>query len=209
MVLSIRSWWVLGLEFENLNIMRDLPVLYHVVPALRSAPKNVHKYFVLLLTFLAYTAYHLSRWYTSPPTGVFIFFLVHFSKLISLVKNSHIFLISCSSQETNFYCEELSRLPGLRELNSGHPWWHLHILDQSGKALDTSLSLKTLPYLRLMASRPRRQRPTWACWTPPICSPTPSSCSSVDLLLRGWTCATSWAWGWYSGFKRYYSLDEQ
>ena len=143
------------------------------------------------------------------PTGVFIFFLVHFSKLISLVKNSHIFLISCSSQETDFHCEELSRLPGLRELNSGHPWWHLHILDQSGKALSTSLSLKTLLYLRLMASRPRRQRPTWACWTPPICSPTPSSCSSVDLLLRGWTCATSWAWGWYSGFKRYYSLDEQ
>ena len=172
--------------------MRDLPVLYHVVPALRSAPKNVHKYFVLLLTFLAYTAYHLSRWYTSPPTDVFTF--------------RH---LSCSFQETDFYCEELSRLPGLRELNSGHPWWHLHFLDQSGKALSTSLSLKTLLYLRLMASRPRRQRPTWACWTPPICSPTPSSCSSVDLLLRGWTCATSWAWGWYSGFKRYYSLDEQ
>jgi len=54
--------------------MRDLPVLYHVVPALRSAPKNVHKYFVLLLTFLAYTAYHLSR------------------KPISIVKNSHVFL---------------------------------------------------------------------------------------------------------------------
>ena len=74
--------------------MRDLPVLYHVVPALRSAPKNVHKYFVLLLTFLAYTAYHLSRWYTSPPTDVFTF--------------RH---LSCSFQETDFYCEELSYLP--------------------------------------------------------------------------------------------------
>ena len=42
--------------------MTDLPVLYHVVPALRTAPKNFHKYLVLLLTFLAYTSYHLSRY---------------------------------------------------------------------------------------------------------------------------------------------------
>jgi len=54
--------------------MPDLPVLYHVVPALRTAPKNFHKYLVLLLTFLAYTSYHLSR------------------KPISIVKNSHVFL---------------------------------------------------------------------------------------------------------------------
>jgi len=55
-------------------VMPDLPVLYHVVPALRTAPKNFHKYLVLLLTFLAYTSYHLSR------------------KPISIVKNSHAFL---------------------------------------------------------------------------------------------------------------------
>jgi len=54
--------------------MQDLPVLYHVVPALRTAPKTFHKYLVLLLTFLAYTSYHLSR------------------KPISIVKNSHAFL---------------------------------------------------------------------------------------------------------------------
>ena len=73
--------------------MPDLPVLYHVVPALRTAPKNFHKYLVLLLTFLAYTSYHLSRW---APVVVFFGILMNpvysFRKPISIVKNSHVFL---------------------------------------------------------------------------------------------------------------------
>ena len=76
---------------------------------------------------------------------------------------------------------------------------------------------------RLMGSLQSQQRPTWGCWTRPTFSPTHSSCSSAGdslhpryqyplppllfnccifpkgLWQSGWTCVTSWAWGWYSG----------
>ena len=94
-VMAINIWnWELSC-LKKLEVwrqtMQDLPVLYHVVPALRTAPKTFHKYLVLLLTFLAYTSYHLSRqaWSSKALDKTSHLYT---RKPISIVKNSHAFL---------------------------------------------------------------------------------------------------------------------
>ena len=141
--------------------MPDLPVLYHVVPALRTAPKNFHKYLVLLLTFLAYTSYHLSRQaFVVLFVGILITMYIHFRKPISIVKNSHVFLD----------CENRT----LATHNNTCTSWITQVLISPPRNPKQFLLSS-----RLMGSLQNQQRPTWGCLTPHTFSPMHSSCSSA------------------------------